>query len=144
MLLANAITAYVASRSSSVSNNGIQPQVTTAAAATMSTSWTSTVGSAGTINADNFFDDIVDTALTSGDLHTKYVNDTRVQDLTMLNRHSQIKHLFKKFNCSIIQRTSGTPLQSGSITTRRNRLSDDMFQKLLLLLLKMNRSFWSE
>ena len=143
MLLANAITADGASPSS-VSNSGIQLQVTTAAAATMSTSSTSTAGSAGTINADNCFDDIVDTALTSGDLCTKYLNDTS-KDLTMLNRHSQFKHLFKKFNTVLPSSAPVERLFSQAaciLTKRRSRLSDDMFQKLLLL--KINHSFWSE
>ena len=69
----------------------------------------------------------------------KFLSDSDKQ-LSTLNKHPLIKQLFMKFNTPIPSSAAVERLFSQAaciLTKRRNRLSDDLFQQLLLL--KSNR-----
>jgi len=74
--------------------------------------------------------------------HMSYLND-KDRDIAMLDRHPHIKQLYVRYNTAL---PSSAPVEwlfsSGSIilSKLRNRLGDNLYEKLLLL--KVNGPFW--
>ena len=83
---------------------------------------------------DNFFDFRDRTAEQSCD-HLEFLTD-KDRDLSMLHRHQAVKQLFLRYNTAL---SSSAPVErlfsSGSLilSKRRNRLSDKLFETLLML-----------
>jgi len=88
----------------------------------------------GCTTVDNFFDFSDQTAEQSNE-HLEFLND-KDRDLSMLNRHQKAKQLFFRYNTAL---SSSTPVErlfsSGSLilSNKRNRLSDKLFERLLML-----------
>lgn len=74
--------------------------------------------------------------------HLEYLNN-KSKELAMLHSHTEMKQLFLRFNTCL---PSSAPVErlfsSGALvlTKKRNKLSDKLFEKLLLL--KLNRNYW--
>jgi hypothetical protein len=74
--------------------------------------------------------------------HLEFLNDTNKQ-ISMLEKHPEVKQLFIRYNTCI---PSSAPVERlfspGSLVLakRRNRLSDKLFE--MLLLLKVNKRYW--
>jgi len=94
----------------------------------------------GRATVDNFFDSSDQTAEQSNE-HLQFLND-KDRDLSMLNRHQAVKQMFLSYNTAL---SSNAPVErlfsSGSVilSKRRNRLSDKLFETLLML--KTNEQF---
>ncbi len=74
--------------------------------------------------------------------HVEYLNDNS-NDLSMLYSHPEVRQLFIRYNTCL---PSSAPVErlfsAGALilTKRRNRLSDALFETLLML--KANKSYW--
>lgn len=74
--------------------------------------------------------------------YLEYLKDSST-DLSMLNKHPEVKQLFIRYNTCI---PSSAPVErlfsTGALvlTKRRNRLSDKLFETLLML--KINKAYW--
>lgn len=74
--------------------------------------------------------------------HLEYLNNSS-KELAMLHSHAEVKQLFLRFNTCL---SSSAPVErlfsSGALvlTKKRNKLSDSLFEQLLLL--KLNRKYW--
>jgi hypothetical protein len=92
-------------------------------------------------DSDDFFS-FKDTGPSQIQDHLAYLND-KDKELHMLDRHVNVKPLFIRYNTTL---PSSAPVErlfsSGAIilSKRRSRLSDTLFEKLLLL--KVNKHFW--
>lgn len=110
------------------------------AAMLQTTSAINTTDAGGDTDSSDFFSDLHEDM--SDQPHLKYLQDSS-RDLGMLNNHPAVKSVFLQFNTTI---PSSAPVErlfsTGAIilTKRRNRLSDETFEKLLLL--KINKDFW--
>jgi hypothetical protein len=106
------------------------------------------VGSVGTGTSDNVSDDdflafeSAAVGVARSQKHLEYLNSC-IKDLSMLHSHPEMKQLFLRFNTCL---PSSAPVErlfsSGALvlTKKRNKLSDSLFEKLLLL--KLNRNYW--
>lgn len=138
-LLENAVAAELSSRS----DNGNGPSGSGASGTSTGTGGAHFDANDCPVTEDDFFDfefgvtnDRVD-----GDSVATYLHDSD-KSVNMLHRHPAVLKVFVKYNSVI---PSSAPVErlfsAGSIllTTRRNRLSDDTFERLLLL--KQNNNF---
>jgi len=71
--------------------------------------------------------------------HLAFLND-KDKELSMLNRHVEIKQLFSRYNTALPSSAPAQRLFSAGaliLTKKRSRLSDELFESLLLL--KVNK-----
>jgi len=90
------------------------------------------------VTLDDFFN-FNERAMEQSQKHLQFLND-KDRELSMLHRHPEVKILFLRYNTTLL---SSAPVESlfsaGApvLTKRRNRLSDALFESLVLL--KLNK-----
>ena len=116
---------------------------TDSASTTQQTSMPTTDSARNSVNSDtDFFSDLRHNDKQETPPHLQYLQDPTCE-LSMLNKHKSVKSIFLCYNSTI---PSSPPVErlfnTGAIvfSKRRNRLNDDLFEKLLLL--KLNKNFW--
>ena len=98
------------------------------------------LGTSDNVSDDDFF--VFDAGVGRTQKHLEYLNNSS-KELAMLHSHAEVKQLFLRFNTCL---PSSAPVErlfsSGTLvlTKKRNKLSDSLFEKLLLL--KLNRNLW--
>ena len=94
------------------------------------------------INSDtDFFSDLSQNEGQEAQPHLQYLQDS-TSELSILNKHKSVKSIFLRYNSTIPSAPIERLFIAGAIilSKRRNRLNDDLFEKLLLL--KLNKNFW--
>jgi hypothetical protein len=91
---------------------------------------------------DGDFFNLTQSAADPSQKHLQFLNDTS-KEMNLLEKHPQVKQLFIRYNTCIPSSAHVERLFSaGSLimTKRRNRLSDKLFETLLML--KINKHYW--
>ena len=116
---------------------------TASASTTHQTSMPTMDSASNSVHSDtDFFSDLRHNEGQEARPHLQYLQDPTCE-LSMLNKHKSVKSIFLRYNSTI---PSSAPVErlfsTGAIVLckRRNRLHDDLFEKLLLL--KINKNFW--
>jgi hypothetical protein len=100
-------------------------------------------GSSDNMSDDDFFSfNASASGVGRSQKHLEYLNNSS-KEVAMLHSHPEMKQLFLRYNTCL---PSSAPVErlfsSGALvlTKKRNKLSDSLFEKLLLL--KLNRNYW--